>query len=67
MKYILAHDHGTSGSKAAIVSTKGEVIGFEFQEVPLFFPSIGAAEQNPDDWWKALKTTIIRLLEQNLV
>ena len=32
-KYILAHDHGTSGSKSAIVSTEGEVIGFEFEDV----------------------------------
>lgn len=66
-KYILAHDHGTSGSKAAIVSMEGEVMGFEFEEVELFLPSKGAAEQNPDDWWKALKKTIIRLLEKEIV
>ena len=66
-KYILAHDHGTSGSKAAIVSTHGEVMGFEFNEVPLFLPSKGAAEQNPDDWWSAMKKSITTLLEKNLV
>jgi len=66
-KYILAHDHGTSGSKAAIVSIHGEVIGFEFEEVPLFLPSAGAAEQNPDDWWNAMKKTITRVLDKNLV
>jgi len=66
-KYILAHDHGTSGSKAAIVSTHGEVIDFEFEEVPLFLPSKGAAEQNPDDWWNAMKKTITKLLDKNLV
>lgn len=67
MKYILAHDHGTSGSKAAIVSTHGDVIGFEFEEVPLYLPSKGAAEQDPADWWNAMKKTITRLLEKNLV
>lgn len=66
-KYILAHDHGTSGSKAAIVSTHGDVIGFEFEEVPLFLPSMGAAEQSPDDWWNAMKKTINRLIDKNLV
>ncbi|MBA7641104.1 Xylulose kinase [subsurface metagenome] len=66
-KYVLAHDHGTSGSKAAIVSIHGEVIGFEFEEVPLFLPSAGAAEQNPDDWWNAMKKTITRVLDKNLV
>ncbi|MGV9172384.1 MAG: xylulokinase [Promethearchaeia archaeon] len=66
-KYILAHDHGTSGSKAALVSTTGQVVGFEFEEVPLYLPSQGAAEQDPDDWWNALKNTVTRLLEKNLV
>ena len=66
-KYILAHDHGTSGSKAAIVSTEGEVMGFEFEEVPLILPKKGAAEQDPDDWWRAMKETITSLLDKNLV
>ncbi len=66
-KYILAHDHGTSGSKAAIVSTQGEVIGFEFEEVPLLLPSKGAAEQRPNDWKTAMKKSITRLIEKNLV
>ncbi|MBA7504002.1 Glycerol kinase [subsurface metagenome] len=66
-KYILAHDHGTSGSKAAIVSTHGEVLGFEFEEVPLFLPITGAAEQNPDDWWNAMKKSITRVLDKNIV
>jgi len=66
-KYILAHDHGTSGSKAALVSTHGDVIGFEFNEVPLFLPSQGAAEQNPDDWWSAMKKSITSLLDKSLV
>ena len=66
-KYILAHDHGTSGSKAAIVSTQGDVIGFEFEDVPLYLPSKGAAEQDPNDWWNAMKKSITRLLDKNLV
>jgi len=66
-KYILALDLGTSGSKAAIVSMHGDVLGFEFEEVPLYLPSVGAAEQDPNDWWNAIKKTITRLLEQNLV
>ncbi|MGQ4873571.1 MAG: xylulokinase [Promethearchaeia archaeon] len=67
MKYILALDLGTSGSKAAIVSTEGDVLDFEFEEVPLYLPSPGAAEQSPEDWWKAIKNTINRLIDKNLV
>ena len=67
IKYILAHDHGTSGSKAAIVSTHGEVLGFEFEEVPLHLPGKNAAEQDPDDWYSAMKKTITRLLVSNRI
>jgi len=66
-KYVLALDLGTSGSKAAIVSMHGNVLGFEFEEVPLYLPSVGAAEQDPNDWWNAIKKTITHLLDQNLV
>lgn len=66
-KYILSHDHGTSGSKAAIISTKGRVLGFEFEEVPLILPGPGAAEQRPEDWWTAMKKSITRILDKNLV
>jgi len=66
-KYILAHDHGTSGSKSAIVSTEGDVLGFEFEDVPLYLPSKGAAEQDPNDWWNAMKKSITRLLDKNFV
>jgi len=66
-KYILAHDHGTSGSKAAIVSIHGEVIDFEFQETPLYLLDNGGAEQNPDEWWNAIKITTKKLISKNLV
>ncbi len=67
IKYILAHDHGTSGSKAAIVSTHGEVIDFEYQEVPLYLLDGGGAEQNPDEWWDAIMTSSRKLLDKELV
>ena len=66
-KYILAHDHGTSGSKAAIVSIHGEVIDFDFQETPLYLFDNGGAEQDPDEWWDAILTTSKRLIEKDLV
>ncbi len=50
-KYILAIDHGTSGPKPAIISTKGKVIEWILKEVPLYIPEPGGAEQNPRDWW----------------
>lgn len=67
IKYILAHDHGTSGSKAALVSTQGEVLDFEFEETPLYLFPGGGAEQNPEEWWNAIIKTSKRLLDKELV
>ncbi|MEW6264772.1 MAG: FGGY-family carbohydrate kinase [Thermodesulfobacteriota bacterium] len=66
-KFILAIDLGTSGSKTALVSVYGEVVDFEFQEVPLLLLPGGGAEQNPDDWWRAIMTTAKILLARGTV
>jgi len=66
-KYILAIDLGTSGSKTALASIYGEIIDFDFQEVPLKLSPGGGAEQNPDDWWDAVMTTAKRLIGKNRV
>ncbi len=64
-KYILAIDHGTGGPKSAIVSTQGEVIEWAFQETPIHTIKGGIVEQNPDDWWNAIKNTTIKVIEQS--
>ena len=66
-KYVLAIDLGTSGSKTAIVSIYGEVVDFDFEEVPLILLPNGGAEQKPDDWWNAIMTTSKRLLARGSV
>jgi len=66
-KYILAIDHGTGGPKSAIVSTHGEVIDWAYEEVPLHVSKGGEAEQNPDDWWKAILKTSKRIIDNGKV
>jgi xylulokinase len=66
-KYILAVDLGTSGSKTALATIFGEIIDFEFQEVPLHLLPNGGAEQDPDDWWNAIISTAKKLLSKGLV
>ncbi|MBM4422439.1 MAG: xylulose kinase [Chloroflexi bacterium] len=66
-KYILAIDMGTSGPKAALATTDGEIIACEFAETPLLLLPNGGAEQRPDDWWEAIKTAARRVLDQRLV
>ncbi|MDP2776771.1 MAG: FGGY-family carbohydrate kinase, partial [Anaerolineales bacterium] len=66
-KFILAIDLGTSGPKVAIFSTQGELIGSEFEEMPVLLPSGGGAEQSPEVWWNAIEKAVKHLLAKGLV
>ncbi len=66
-KYILAIDLGTSGPKAALVTTRGEVIDYEFQEVELVLLPGGGAEQRPEEWWDAILAVSKKVLAKRLV
>lgn len=66
-KYILAIDLGTSGPKTALVSTRGEVVDYEFEDIELLVLPDGGAEQRPDEWWQAVINTTKRVLEKKWV
>jgi xylulokinase len=66
-KYILAIDLGTSGPKVALASADGKIIGWEFEKTDVLLLPNGGAEQNPDDWWQAVRTAAGRLLGKQLV
>jgi xylulokinase len=63
-EYIIAHDVGTSGSKAILVDTGGNVHGRSFEAYKVHYPRPDWAEQEPEDWWKAIETSTRRLLEE---
>lgn len=67
MKYVLAIDLGTSGSKTALVSVYGEVVDFEFEAAPVKLYPGGGAEQDPEAWWSAIMNTSKRLLAKGTV
>lgn len=56
-KYLLAHDLGTSGNKATLFTTRGARIKSKTYRYSTRFAGQGRAEQNPEDWWKAVVTT----------
>ncbi len=66
-KYILAIDLGTSGPKVALISIYGDIIASEFKATDIVLLPNGGAEQNPDDWWEAVKTAVRRLLDKRMV
>lgn len=58
MKYLIGVDVGTSGTKAVLFDTEGAVIASATYEYPLSQPQNGWAEQNPEDWWSAVKSAL---------
>ena len=62
-KYIIAHDVGTSSSKAVLVDTEGRIMGKSSESYKVYYPKPDWAEQEPGDWWKAIANTTNHLLE----
>ena len=54
MKYVVAHDMGTSSDKAALVSQEGEIIATFKADYPTYYPYPAWVEQNPDDYWRGV-------------
>lgn len=61
--YILAHDLGTTGDKATLFDTKGEIIASAFSSYPTFYPAQGWAEHDPNDWWTAVCDSSRQLMD----
>ena len=60
--YILAHDLGTTGDKAALFDRDGKPVASAFSAYQTTYPEPGWAEQNPTDWWSAVCLTTRNLL-----
>ncbi|CAG0935436.1 xylulokinase [Thermoflexales bacterium] len=63
---ILAVDLGTSGMKVALITTHGQVLGWEAQPIGLQLTPDGGAEQSPGEWWQAFIAAAKRLIGRNL-
>jgi len=56
-KYLVIFDVGTTAVKTIIFDADGPIVGKAYQEYPSATPSPGIVEQNPEEWWNALKTS----------
>ncbi|MCD7957592.1 MAG: FGGY-family carbohydrate kinase [Lachnospiraceae bacterium] len=54
IQYLIAHDLGTSGDKASLFSTEGELVASCTVPYEVHFFHDNYAEQNPRDWWEAV-------------
>ena len=64
VRHILAHDVGTSGNKATLYTEFGQQVASVTVGYPSQFFNGTWAEQNPDDWWRAVCDSTQALLQQ---
>lgn len=62
MKHIIGIDLGTSAVKTVLFDENFRVIASADEEYPLYQPHAGWAEQDPSDWWTAVKKTLAAVL-----
>lgn len=54
MRYILAHDVGTTGNKATLFDGDGALVRSAFVPYDTMYSRSAWAEQDPHDWWRSL-------------
>ena len=57
-KYYIGIDIGTSGTKVMLTDVLGKKLASHTEEYPLYQPKNGWAEQDPADWWRAVREGI---------
>ena len=62
MKYIIAHDLGTSGNKATLFREDGQMVTSETFAYGCHYFNANWAEQDPEDWWRAICETSRNLI-----
>ncbi len=60
--YLIAHDIGTSGNKASLFTTDGQLLKSTVSAYPTDYFSSNCAEQDPLDWWRAVCESTKELL-----
>jgi xylulokinase len=64
MEVILAIDIGTSSVKVAIINFKGQLVKNFQTNYPTHCLKPNILEQNPEDWWDAVKSGIYQILKE---
>ncbi len=64
--YFIGIDIGTSGTKVLLMDEKGAALRTHTEEYPLYQPENGWAEQNPADWWEAVKRGLREICEDGM-
>ncbi|WP_101911314.1 xylulokinase [Marasmitruncus massiliensis] len=63
---LLGIDIGTSACKAAAFTTDGKVLAQATENYKVYYPQPGWAEQDPEEWWRAVCRAIRAVLEKGV-
>jgi len=61
-QYVLGIDVGTSSAKVGLVASEGELVRVASQPYPLSCPQPGWAEQDAEDWWRAVQKAVEKVM-----
>ncbi len=64
-EFFVGHDVGTQGAKSALVEAGGRLRATSFATYPVHYPQANWAEQEAQDWWKAVVFNTRRLLDSS--
>ncbi len=64
MKYILAIDQGTTGSRAVLYDKNARKIASAYREFRQYFPKPGWVEHNPCEIWESVNSSIQKVLKE---
>lgn len=62
-EFLMGIDIGTSSCKVAVFTTDGEVVAQCNGNYRVYYPQRGWAEQDPDEWWDVVCSTISLVLK----
>ena len=62
--YLVGIDIGTSGCKVALFAPDGDILFQGTTSYQTHYPLPGYAEQNPDDWWRAVCDGLRQMLHR---
>jgi len=58
MSYYLGIDIGTSSTKTILITPAGKILAEASSAYPLYHPKPLWSEQDPEDWWTAVRKTV---------
>jgi xylulokinase len=61
---FLAIDVGTQSIRAGLLDIDGQLLAAEAEPMELAVPQAGWAEQNPEDWWAAVRRVVRAVVER---